>query len=262
MNSCLYLGEVQHVRHIPRRHLLRYRVAYFFLNLEEIPRLTRELQLFRVNRRGLFSWWENDHLDGRGPTAGRLLHFLDQHGIPTERVTRICLLTHARQWNYVFNPVSFFYCFGSGDQLLLVVAEVNNTFGERYHYILPADSSLHNRDTVLATAPKLMHVSPFTSRDAGRYFFRIRYPSDRLTVAIRLAEGTQPVIDAVVWARRVPLSDRQLLRLALRHPWLTAKVTTAIHWEALRLYLKGIPFFHQPAPSEAQKAQAALWQKL
>ena len=262
MNSALYLGYLQHLRHRPRRHLFRYRTAYFYLDLAELARWNDELRLFGMNRHRLFSVWDSDHLDGSGLSTGKLLEFLRQNAIDTSPIAQTFILTHARQWSYVFNPVSFFYCFDACGQLLSVVAEVNNTFGERFHYVLPLERRHSATSLFFAGAEKAMHVSPFTARDGARYEFRLRKPQQQLTLAIRLLEHDQPVLDAVVWASRHPLTDRQLLALAFRHPWLTAKVISAIHWQAFKLYLKGLPFSHQPPPSVAQRKQMAQWAQL
>lgn len=262
MNSCIYTGILEHTRHAPVRHSFRYRTAYFYLDLDELPVLQQRFWLFDVHRPAVFSFREADHLDGHGPLKERLLAFLDCLGVDVTPVARVTLLTHVRQWGYVFNPVSFFYCFTANGRLLCIVAEVNNTFGERYHYVLqhapgsPSDAPWHFH------AEKAMHVSPFTHRSSANYEFRFRPPDQVLTIAIRELERGRPVIDAAVWAYRKPLCDRQLLALALRHPWLTAKVTTAIHWQAFRLYWKRVPFFHQPPPSSAQSAQHAVWVRL
>lgn len=262
MNSALYLGYVQHLRHGAQRHLFRYRTAYFYLDLAEIQQLNETLRLFGVDRYRLFSLWERDHLDGRGPLRQRLLAFLEKNALDPRLVSQCCLLTHVRQWHTVFNPVSFFYCFDSGGALSWVVAEVNNTFGERFHYVLPLQRRLSGTPLLEARTDKAMHVSPFTRRERARYEFRLRPPGERLTIAIRLVEENTPVLDAVVWANRFPLTDRQLFLLTLRHPWLTAKVLAAIHWQAFKLYLKGLPFFHQPAPSAAQQAQRSVWEQV
>ncbi|MCX8072811.1 MAG: DUF1365 domain-containing protein [Candidatus Binatia bacterium] len=259
MNSALYVGFVQHLRHVPQRHLFRYRTTYWYLDLEEVPVLAETLFLLGINRRRLFSFNEQDHLDGHGPLRDRLFAFLERNGIDPAAIPHWRLLTHVRQWNYVFNPVSFFYGFTAGEDLVCVLAEVNNTFGERFHYVLPVSHPHTNGGTSIVHAPKHMHVSPFTERDAGSYEFRLRPPGERLQIAIRLRERGKATIDAAVWAWRRPLTDAQLLRLAVRHPWLTAKVTAAIHYEALKLYLKHLRVFHQPSPSRAQQQQAALW---
>ncbi len=262
MNSALYLGFVQHLRHHPCRHLFRYRTAYFYLDLAELAQCNARLRLFGVNRHRLFSLWESDHLDGQGPLPKRLYDFLEYNSIDTAPIAQCCLLTHARQWFYVFNPVSFFYCFDSRGNLLYVVAEVNNTFGERFHYLLPLQLRHAQSQLYAVSSPKAMHVSPFARRDGARYEFRLRAPQHQLTLAIRLLEGEIAVLDAVVWAKRRELTDGQLLLLALRHPWLTAKVITAIHWQAFKLYLKRLPFFHQPPPSPPQEEQRALWARV
>lgn len=242
-------------------HEFRYPSTMFYLDLDELPALDR-MRLLGVNRRALFGFRDCDHMDGRpGETRAKVLAFLRANGIDLPG-GKIHLLTQCRLFGYVFNPASFYYAHDANRALQAIVAEVNNTFGERLLYLLDdrsrqADAA--HPDVRHHHAKKRLHVSPFVSMDAS-YDFRFAPVEERLSVHIAAAEHGAPFFEAHLWGTRAPLDDRALLRLALRTPWLTLQVTAAIHWQALHLYRKGVPFHRQPAPSSEQAAQLRLLQ--
>jgi DUF1365 family protein len=249
MKSCLFTGQLTHHRVRPARHTFRYPTAYFWLDLDELETLGRRLRLFGVNRRRVFSFYDADHLDGLGgSTRDKIEGRLGARGIDL-RGGAIFLLTQCRLLGYVFNPVSFYYAHDATGTLRAIVAEVNNTFGERHLYVL-ADAEREpseDRETAVYTAAKRLHVSPFLSTNA-QYEFRFAPVGERLSVLIRECEGDTAMLDAHLWGRRRPLDDRTLAALALRHPLSTLKVTAAIHWQAVRLWRKGVPFYAHPGP--------------
>lgn len=262
MRSCLYRCRLVHARRFPQTHRFMYALWYFYLDLDELPLLSRRLRLLGVERPSLYSFYSRDHLDGVAPIAERLHKFLRAQGVAECDSRRVALLTLCRQWGYVFNPVSFYFCTSDTSELRALVAEVNNTFGERYSYLLAGDELQRRGPFWFAAATKVMHVSPFAQRDGALYRFRWRVPDERLLMCIREVENGVTKVDTALWGERVPLTDLALLRAALKRPWQTMKVTAAIHWEALRLYRKGLPFFSQPPPSQDQRSQAELWAKL
>ena len=243
MNSCLYVGEVRHRRFQPVAHEFRYRLAFFALDLDELDELERSLRLFAVNRRALFSFRDRDHVDSAaGSTKKKILDLLTAHGTTADG--RIVLLTQCRMLGYVFNPVSFYYCHDLGGSLVAVVAEVNNTFGGRYLYLL--DEGARTPQGHYA-ARKLLHVSPFISMDA-RYTFRFGTLGERFAVAIHEEEAGTPVLAATMTGERRALTDCALGGISVRFPLLTVKIIAAIHWQALRLWWKGVRVYQQPAP--------------
>ena len=267
MRSCAYIGHVWHHRHHPRVHRFRYPVSIFYLDLDEIEALSAKLKLFGHNRRNVVSFFDADYLDRSArDTKDRLRAFLRQHGIDlTGR--RVCLLTQCRVFGYVFNPVSFFYVLDTDDSPVCIVAEVSNTFGERYLYVLDercrlrASGSGPPRDVregeVIQryTAEKVMHVSPFISMRAT-YDFRFTAIGERLGITIVEHEEGQHVLDAGITGTRVELSNWSVLSLLVRYPWITVQVIAGIHWEALRLTLKRVRVLRQPSPTLQQHAQA------
>ena len=254
--SCLYVGSVTHRRFRPVPHEFRYGLSFFALDLDELPELDRRLRFFARNRPSLFSFHDRDHVDGQPcSTKKKVLRFLMVHGVAAEG--RIVLLTQCRMFGYVFNPVSFFYCHDGADRLTAVVAEVRNTFGEQHLYLLDERTRVGRRHE----ARKVLHVSPFISMDA-KYAFRIGELGERFSVAIHEEEAGEPVLVAEMHGTRRPLDDRALAGIALRFPFLTLKITAAIHWQALRLWWKGVRVHHQPVPNAERLAQAGVLRTL
>jgi DUF1365 family protein len=255
MRSCIYFGFVSHRRTTPVAHRFRYRLPIFYLDLDELPALHQRLRLLSVNAPNLMSFHDADHVDARPiATKAKITQYLQTQGIDLAG-GKVFLLTQCRLLHYVFNPVSFHFCHGADGALRAIVAEVNNTFGERYLYALSDENRLPSTSTgARYRATKAMHVSPFLSRD-GEYEFSFHPVGDALAIAARVSEHGRPCFAATVTGVRRPLSDRTLIALLLRHPLLTHKITAAIHWQALRLYWKGAPFHRQPAPTRQQDAQ-------
>lgn len=228
-------GQVMHHRLQPWGHGFRYRLALFRLDLDELPRLSRALRLLGVERARPLTYRAADHLStddvrARVRTAG-----------VTAPVTRMELVTSLRTFGYVFNPVSFFFCYGTDEALLAVVCEVNNTFGQRHVYVLPADegqSVWHEK--------KVFHVSPFFTLD-GTYRFEFHVGREHLEARIDLYRGGEAQFVSRLSLDRRPLTDASLLRMLVGYPLLTLRVIAAIHWQALRLWWKGAVYHPVPA---------------
>ena len=251
-DGALYVGQVMHQRLRPARHRLQYRVFSLLLDIDALPALTRRLRLFSLNSFNLFSVHERDY--GAGEGVGLREHVerqLHAAGLPGGGAIR--LLTMPRILGYAFNPLSVYYCDRSEGGLQAILYEVNNTFGQRHSYLIPVDDAQRQATHIDQHCAKQFHVSPFMDLDM-RYAFRIEPPTpDRpgLAVGITVADADGPVLVARIDARRRPLSDGALALAFVTHPLLTLKVVVAIHWEALRLWLKGAPFRRCP-PAPAQ----------
>ncbi len=248
MNSALYRGEVTHRRLRPREHRLRYRVFWLLLDLAELDRIDDRMRLLSRNRFNLLGFHDRDHGDGSGtPLRNQVEALLRREGVDIGGGA-VRLLTMPRVLGYVFNPISLYYCHGANGRLAAVIYEVTSTFGERHAYVLPMASG--DADVIRQGARKALHVSPFMGMDM-RYAFRGHAPAERMALTIDGSDSDGLLIVAAMTGRRHALTDRTILRAALSTPFLTVKVIAAIHWEALKLWLKGVRL--HPAPSRLRR---------
>ncbi len=234
MRSALYEGRLVHVRHEPVRHAFRYPVAYWLLDLDELPELERRLRLFGVNRPAVVSFRDGDHFDGEPTPLKQTV--IDFTGDPS--VERVLVLTQLRVLGYVFNPVSFFWCYRADGSLACMVAELNNTFGERLPELLAGDALRYEHD-------KRLHVSPFMGLDQ-RYRYAFSEPGATVFARIEVEQDGRMPLQAVLAGRRRALTNRTLLRFLVRYPLMPLTVTTLIHWQALKLWARRVPFHHKP----------------
>jgi DUF1365 family protein len=245
MDSAIYFGTVRHRRFRPVPHSFSYGVFMAFLDIDRIQELIGISRLLSYNRFNWASYDERDHFGDPGLSLRqRLERDAASHGIflPDGPVF---LLTHLRYLGYNFNPVSFFYCYDAQERLHVVLAEVNSTFGESRNYWLSQENELPSSNAKRYCTAKAMHVSPFMSMKLD-YTFTLTPPDSRLVVHMDTIEDGKPFFDATLNLERRAWSAGSLHRALLSHPWMTAKVIGAIHWEALRLYLKKVPVFTHP----------------
>jgi hypothetical protein len=245
MNSCLYFGRVVHRRLKPRPHALDYRVFSLFADLDELDRLHRRLRLFSRNRFNLFGFSDADH----GTAAAGLRSWVERQltaaGIGEAGAIRV--LCYPRILGYVFNPLSVFFCHRPHGGLAAILYEVHNTFGQRHGYLIPvADGAA---PVIRQSCEKRFYVSPFIAME-GEYSFRIVPPDETVAIAITQSDATGPLLHASFVGRRRDLTDTRLGEAFVRYPLMTAKVIGGIHWEAFRLWRKGIPLVDRPPPPE------------
>jgi len=254
LHSALYTGWVRHRRHAPRDHAFRYRLFMTYLDLAEVDRVL-----------SLHPLWSRS-----GPAAVRFerADYLGDPARPLDAEVRdrvaavlgrrpagpVRLLTHLRTWGHCFNPVSFYYCFDPADELDAIVAEVTNTpWQERHGYVMDARAGRRGRAYRFDLA-KALHVSPFFPMDQ-RYDWQFRAPGDSLAVHMNNLERGRRVFDATLVLRRRELSFRTMTEVLVQHPVMTGRVVAAIHWQALRLWLKRVPFFSHPAKLAARQQE-------
>jgi DUF1365 family protein len=242
----LYEGIVVHKRLRPVQHALRYRVFSLLLDCAELGALDRRLRLFSYNRFNVCSLYDADHGDGTSLQDYLAALALDA-GYP--EIERFLILCYPRMLGYGFNPVTVYFGLDRDDRPILIVYEVNNTFGERQSYAIPVHTTGEGA-TVSQDCPKTFYVSPFNTVN-GRYMFHVTPLGDDLTLGIALEDDIGPILKAYFRGRRAPLSDRTLLGVLMRTGWLSVKVTAAIHFEALKLWLKGLRIKKRPPPPES-----------
>jgi len=236
LQSAIYEGTVVHERVRPKRHRLRYSVFTLLLDLDELKDLDCRFTLFRYNRPAPLAFYDKDH----GPTTGEPLRpwverRLRDAGLEADGGP-IRLLCYPRIFGYVFNPLSVYFCYRRDGELAAILYEVCNTFKERHTYVIPVDDP--NRTVIRQNCAKELYVSPFIGMDAD-YHFRIVPPGDGVNVVIRQEDAEGLLLAASFQGRRIELGHWRLARTLLRFPLLTVKVMAGIHWEALKLWLKG-----------------------
>lgn len=242
----LYPGTVMHRRLVAPLYRFTYRVFYVLLDIDRIHELHRTLRLFSYNRFNLVSFHDRDHGSGRPGGLRRWIEgVLAAKGIALEggRVRLLCL---PRVFGFVFNPISLWYCEHRDGRLRAVLAEVRNTFGERHCYLLASGGEPLPYDTVQEKS-KCFHVSPLLGL-AGRYRFRLSEPGPELRIVINEFREQQPVLDATLAGKRRELTDKNLLVQVSKMPAMTLKVVAAIHWQALKIWLRGARFHRKPDP--------------
>lgn len=230
----LYHGVVRHMR--PSKHRLRYGVFMLALDLDALP---KRLRLFAHNRFSLISLYDRDHADRQNaPIKPQIETKLREAGIAWDG-GRVVLLTMPRLLNYVFNPISVYFCHRHDGALVAIVHEVSNTFGERAFYALPATYDEHG--VVHQSCVKRFFVSPFLEMDLS-YDFHITPPDAKAGVAMIVWRGDEIALTASFAGTHRPLTDVNILRAWAGNPLMTLKVIAGIHWEALWMWMKGVAF--------------------
>ncbi|HEV2689838.1 MAG TPA: DUF1365 domain-containing protein [Bryobacteraceae bacterium] len=246
MESGIYFGKLRHRRFRPKAHQFTYDLFMACLDIDRIPELMKISRFLSYNRFNWASFRERDHFgDARLPLRARLAKDAAAHGISLP-AGPIYLLTHLRYLGYNFNPISFFYCYDADSALRVVLAEVNSTFGETHNYWLHPGNEQTAGKARRYECPKTLHVSPFMGMDLD-YQFVLTPPGDQLVAHMNTLHAGESFFDATLTLHREPWSARSLRRALLAHPWMTVKVIGAIHWQALRLYVKKVPVFTHPA---------------
>lgn len=262
-NSAIYRGTVQHRRLLPKPHQFRYSMFLLYLDLDELPEVLDQSFWYsaRANPASNLAaarFRREDHLGDPALPLADCVRELVHHETGRRPGGPIRLLTQLRWFGYGFNPVSFYYCFDQNDKVLeSVVAEVNNTpWGEQHCYVLGAASDIGQSGVHRWRHAKRMHVSPFMPMDMN-YDFRLSEPGEMLTVYMQNHRDGELVFDAGLNLQRQTITAASLRNAALRYPCMSLRVISAIHWQALRLWLKGMPVFTHPAKAGAEDQRRA-----
>lgn len=252
--SALYAGHVVHDRTRPKRHHLRYGVFMLLLDLDEVEPLSARLRLFSRRGWNLIGFHSRDHLDDPGATLkDEVLAKLSAHGL-AEGVRSVRVLTMPRILGKGFNPLTVFFCYDAKDGLVATVHAVRNTFGQRHDYVMPA--RLGRDGWVEQAADKAFYVSPFLPMDL-RYSFETRPPIEDVHVGVDVLDEAGIVLSATFEGERRALTDGAILKALTGHPWQVAGILVAIHWEALKIILKGFRFYPQDKATRGLRRPAA-----
>ncbi len=231
--SAIYPGVVTHTRLKPRQHKLRYSVFMLLLDLDELGDLNKALRLFGLDRFALTGFSQRDHLDGSEvPLKAQVEAHLAKAGIAAGGPIR--LLCMPRILGGVFNPISVYFCYRADQTLSAVFYEVNNTFGEKHCYLIPATGE----GVIEQGIDKGFYVSPFMDMDLT-YGFRILPPGEAVSISIEVKDTEGLVLAAAFGGHQIALTDAALWRAWWTHPLMTLGVMAMIHWEALKIWLKG-----------------------
>jgi hypothetical protein len=255
--AALYFGKVMHARMKPMAHRFSYKVMSLLIDLDRLAEADRVSPLlFGVNRRALYSFNERDH----GLRDGSSLRQHAQRLAAEQGIDltggRVLLLGYPRLLGYTFNPLSVYFCYDATGALALVIYEVRNTFGDLHPYVLPVRPGELGPAGLRQEQDKLFYVSPFIEM-AMRYHFRVVPPGDNVRVRILETDAEGPVLAATFSGQRRALSSLALLQASLQVPFLTMKVIGAIHWEALRLWIKGARLVPRPTVAVAKPSLAS-----
>ena len=253
--ACLYDGHVTHARLRPVAHRFRYRVFSLLIDLDRLQAANRLSALFSVNRGNLVSFHERDHGRRDGTSlAGQARQLAREAGLDAE-IARVALLCYPRILGYAFNPLSIYYLHDASGALTCILYEVRNTFSQRHIYVAPVRAGEFDGTGLRQTRDKLLYVSPFIDM-AMRYEFYLKPPADNLFLRIGERDKNGMLLVATFAGARRALSTRLLAAYCLAVPALGFKIIGAIHFEALKLWLKGLRLVARPAPPEAASLDA------
>ena len=237
MTSAIYNGTVIHKRFKPKLHFFKYKVFSLLIDLSELSTLDKKINFFSYNRFNLISFFDKDHGERDGTSLIEWVKKnLRENNIDAEEI-KIRLLCYPRILGYVFNPLSVFYIYNNNEKLISILYEVKNTFGEQHTYIF----KIKNDNLLQHNCEKKFHVSPFIEMNCN-YFFRILKPSEKISVIIDQYQSNEKILFASQDGKRADLTSAELMKSYLKHPLMTFKIISAIHFEAFKLWTKGIKF--------------------
>ena len=237
MTSSIYNGTVIHKRFKPKVHFFKYKVFSLLIDLSDLNVLDKNTNFFSYNNFNLISFFDKDHGERDGSSLVEWVKKnLEENSINSENI-KIKLLCYPRIFGYVFNPLSVFFVYDNQENLISVLYEVKNTFGEQHTYIFKVE----NNNLLQHNCSKKFHVSPFIEMDCN-YFFKIIKPAEKISVIINQYQLDEKILFASQDGRRVDFNSKELLKSYIKHPLMTFKIISAIHFEAFKLWAKGIRF--------------------
>ena len=245
MKSCIYKGQVKHQRFQPRVHEFTYSLFMMYVDLNELPKLFKPYKLWSVDAPGVASFMRKDHVGDPQDALSNTIRAIVYEKTGHRPSGPIRLLTHFRYFGYVFNPLSLYFCYDEDDSNVeYVVAEVSNTpWNEQHCYVL--SNKLYEYHCFSTSHQKEFHVSPFMDLNM-EYRWKIQIPDKCLNVQIENWKEDRKIFDAVIDLQRTEINPANLRHVLINFPLMTLKVTSAIHFEALKLWLKGVTYVPHP----------------
>ena len=238
MTSSIYNGTVIHKRFKPKTHFFKYSVFSLFIDLSELIYLDKSIKIFSYNKFNLVSFYEKDHGNRDGSSLIMWVKKnLEDNNIDSKNI-KVKLLCYPRILGYVFNPLSVFYIYDINEKIICILYEVKNTFGEQHTYVFKVDNDQNHYQH---NCSKKFHVSPFIEMNC-KYFFRLLKPGQKISVIIDQYQSDEKILYASQDGLRVDFTTKELIKSYLKHPLMTLKIISAIHFEAFKLWVKGIKF--------------------
>jgi DUF1365 family protein len=256
MNSCMYHCKIMHRRTEPKKYGFTHRAFYFYFDLDEIDGICKNNKYISRNRFNLNGFYDKDHLEvGAKDVKGNIIKYVRGKGV-RERVAKVMLLTMVRSLGYVFNPVSFYFCFGVNDEILGVVAEVSNTFREMKLYFISEDALKGGR--YVSLQKKFFYVSPFIELE-NDFEFDIGVPGERINIRIDTSRNNKKILHTSLTGEKVELTNKNIFYYNMRYPWVTLKVILLIHMHGIILVCKRVPFWWKHINPHLQKDVLRSW---
>ena len=255
MESCIYEGWVRHRRYAPATNQFRYRLFMMYLDLAELDQVFTSTRLWQNEGSGLAVFRRRDHVGDPGVTLDTTIRELVATHSGSRPDGPIRILTNLRYFGHCFNPVSFYYCFSrDGAELRYIVAEVTNTpWQERHCYVMDPSADIGKERLKRYRFDKAFHVSPFMTMDVA-YDWRFRAPDDRLVVHNDSEKDGRKFFDSTLSLQRREINPARLNRMLVVYPFMTLRVVWLIHWQALKLLAKRVPFIPHPRKKISAKA--------
>ena len=246
LSSCIYEGVVSHHRFAPREHDFSYRACMLYLDVDELPVILKKTRFFSYQKPNLMWFNRNDYISPQSGTIREAINELIYKKFSHKVEGPIRLLSHVRTFGFVFNPVSFYYCFNRDTVLEYIVAEIENTpWGQRFAYVLPVEKK--SAGSHRFRFKKDFHVSPFLPMDM-EYYWMFTNPDEHLVCRMYNFKKGNLAFKAHLNLDRVPLHNQSLNQIVLKYPFITWQVVARIYWQALKLYIKKVPVFSHPDP--------------